>query len=377
MKKLLFILCMLSLSSLLSAQIIKITTLQPLAEWDFVSVLDYNKNFGPGSPQLFSYRIDPGDMAVEDVGFEISLTTSAREFESFGPVLIKYTFAMDLVAPVTIDNTKFDVESKSNNIVDEYGNAIKLKNAVYDGISESDIKDLLNDFAASGGNLPEGTYSFKFSITAPPGYEVDDSAFESIAVINARIPEGFTMIAPRDEEIITGANPFFEWSSPGCEDYYIRIAEYNPLLHSSPDDAINSASSLPYPDNHDYYPLGDATSFLYEGVGRPLEVGKTYVWQVKKKCSSNRSDKWEISQVQSFGILQASNQAETPCQQQLRTVLGDNGYNILFGENGPLEGYGECPDFSLDGNTLSSSDFEALLVQLINGVYQIESVTTQ
>jgi len=369
---------MLALISTLGAQTIKITTLQPLAEWDFVSVLDYNQNFGPGSPILFSYRIDPGDTTVENIQIEISVTTSAREFESFGPVLMKYTFYLDLLAPITIDNTKFDIDSRSNDIIDDYGNAVKVKQAHYEGISESDMKELLNDFAASGGNLPEGTYSFKFAITPPPGFELDDSAFESIAVITSRIPEGFTLISPRDGETITGINPFFEWSSLGCDDYYIRIAEYNPLLHSSPDDAINSESSLPYPDNHEFYSIGSATSFLYEGVGRPLEPGKTYVWQVKKKCYSNRDEKWaDPSQVQSFSILEANTQTESSCQQQLRSVLGDNQYNVLFGANGPLAGYGECAEISLDGNVLSASDFEALLVQLINGVYQIESVTTQ
>ncbi|MCF7824300.1 MAG: hypothetical protein K9N35_09040 [Candidatus Marinimicrobia bacterium] len=380
MKKTLYIVGVLLLSSFISAQTIKITTIQPLAEWDFISVLDYNQNFGPGSPLLFSYRIDPGDTMARDIGFKISLTTSAREFESAAsgyPTLLEYSFSLDLEAPLTIDNTKFDIDSDNNTLIDELGNVVRVKNARYTGITESSMRDLLSDFASSGGNLPEGTYSFQFLITAPSGFELNTDDFESITVLTSRVPAGITLGSPRDEETVSGANPFFEWTSFGCDDYYIRIAEYNPLLHSSPDDAINSESSLPYPDNHDFYPLGNATSLLYEGIGRPLEVGKTYVWQIKKKCISNRDDKWEQSQVQSFNILETNSRTETPCQQQLRNVLGDNQYNVLFGVNGPLEGYGECAEISLDGNGISATDFESLLVQLINGVYEIESVTTQ
>ena len=108
----------------------------------------------------------------------------------------------------------------------------------------------------------------------------------------------------------------------------------------------------------------------------PLQVGKAYAWQVKKVCSTNGSDQEYYSEIYGFTIAEAG-QSITPCQQQLRNVLGDSQYNVLFGPNGPLEGYGECSDITLDGETMNSTDFGALLVQLMSGAFEIESITTQ
>jgi hypothetical protein len=100
------------------------------------------------------------------------------------------------------------------------------------------------------------------------------------------------------------------------------------------------------------------------------------VWQVKKVCRTNSADKEITSQINRFTILETG-RTDSPCQLQLRDVLGDSQYNILFGTNGPLEGYGDCAEITLDGERMSTTDFGALLIQLMNGVFDIESVTTQ
>jgi len=370
----LYILYTVLLTSLVSAQTITVTAQPDIAEWDMIYVLDAQKSFNPGEPILFSYRIDPGMNSVEGVDFHLSLYATALDLGFENSLIFSVDLSMDLQGPLVINNTKLNTSVKSDGLIDELGNTIKFNTFDYDGISNAESSGLLSKMI--DGELPSGTYSFKLRVTAPSGTTVDYVGFNPDKVINIQKPEGFNLISPLDDEQIAIANPTFEWNSIGCDDYSIRICEYNPLFHSSADDAINSESSLPYPDNQSFYPVGDATSFLYEGIGRPLEVGKTYVWQVKKVCRTNSADKEITSQINRFTILETG-RTDSPCQLQLRDVLGDSQYNILFGTNGPLEGYGDCAEITLDGERMSTTDFGALLIQLMNGVFDIESVTTQ
>ena len=148
-------------------------------------------------------------------------------------------------------------------------------------------------------------------------------------------------------------------------------------MHSSPEDALQSEASFPYPDDGTFVSLGDVNQLDYSTVnGRPLEVGKAYAWQIKKVCYTTGANQDFFSEIYGFTISEAG-QTITPCQQQLRNVLGDSQYNVLFGPNGPLAGYGECAEISLDGDNMNTTDFAALLVQLMSGAYQIESITTQ
>jgi len=123
--------------------------------------------------------------------------------------------------------------------------------------------------------------------------------------------------------------------------------------------------------------VGSLTQLDYSSAdGRPLEVGKSYVWRIKKVCATTGAEEEIFSEVYGFTITQVG-QTFTPCQQQLRTILGDNQFNALFGPDGPLEGYGECTEFLLDNEQLSTTEFATLLIQLVSGAYEIESITTQ
>jgi len=227
------------------------------------------------------------------------------------------------------------------------------------------------------GSMPSGNYSFNLNVFAN-GYTFEPIGFQPNKQISIVAPANIDLIFPSQwYEFVSDTNPVFEWSSSGCDDYYIRICEYNPIQHSSPEDAMQSEASYPFPDNGSFASLGSSNQLDYSSVsGKPLEVGKTYAWQVKKKCSTTGSDQEFYSEIYGFTISEAG-QTISPCQQQLRDVFGGSQYNVLFGTNGPLEGYGVCADFSLDGNTINSTEFGALLVQLMSGAYEIESITTQ
>ncbi len=188
----------------------------------------------------------------------------------------------------------------------------------------------------------------------------------------------YDLITPKEgTELVSVHYPVFQWSSTGCEEYAIRVSEYDPRVNSSPDDAIQSESMLPYPDNGGYYTMGSNTQLDYSSAsGRPLEYGKTYVWRVKKTCLTTGSDEVMYSDIFTFTLNDAS-QPLSPCMQQIRALLGDNQFNAYFGSAGPLNGFRDCSDYTVDGNPISDDEFGNLILQFSGGVYTIESITTQ
>ena len=378
MKKRLYILFVMIFSSLLYGQTLHVSAQPDMADWDIIYLTDFDFENGQNNPLIFGYRLytDDGSYPVENVSISLSMHANVQSLSLDNQVLFDAQINMTLQAPLYITNRELDKNIQSRGITDEAGNTISFNSYNLETIPKDDATRLVNT-VMSLGTMPPGNYSFSLAVECP-GYNISYDGFDPNKQINIVAPANIDLIfPPLGYEFISDTYPVFEWNSSGCEDYYIRICEYNPIMHSSPEDAMKSEASYPYPDDGGFAHVGSNTQLDYSTVsGRPLEIGKAYAWQVKKVCSTNGADQEFYSEIYGFTISEAG-QTITPCQEQLRNVLGDNQFNVLFGPNGPLEGFGQCAEISLDGETLSSSDFAALLVQLVSGAYNIESITTQ
>ena len=383
MKILLNIIVVLFLISPLMGQNITVTANPDLADWDIIKFTEMTGSFGPSSPLLFGVRIESDTYPVEDLELQIALTAYSEALQLDNTTIFNATVKLDLLAPITINNKQLSMTMSMDDIPDEAGNTISFDEYDYYMIDAAEQTRLQEGIIGNNGQMPGGTYSLTRIIrgTNPEtgeSYNVQLIGFEEYRNIVITQSAGITLLSPDlGEEIISNTFPVFEWNSAGCEEYYIKICEYNPLMHSSPEDAINGESSYPYPSTGDFAYVGPTNSLDYATVsGKPLEIGKAYAWQVKKVCQSVSSTNEEFSLIYGFLITEAG-QTITPCQEQIRNAIGDTQYNILFGPNGPLNGFGECGEISLDGETMSDSDFGALLLQLVQGAYTIESITTQ
>lgn len=356
-----------------------IVSAQPdLADWDIIYLTDFDFENGQNNPLIFGYRISASDNVypVEDVSLSFNMTANVPSLNLSNEVLFNAQVTMTLLAPIFITNRDLDRNLQDRGIFDEAGNQISFENFTLDMIDKDEADDLVNTIMTLG-SMPSGNYSFSLQLDAP-GYSFVPQGFDPNKQISIVAPANIDLIFPSlGYEFVSDTYPVFEWNSTGCEDYYIRICEYNPIQHSSPEDAMQSEASYPYPDNGEFASVGSSNQLDYSSVtARSLEVGKAYAWQVKKVCSTTGNPQEFFSEIYGFTISEAG-QTITPCQQQLRNVLGDSQYNVLFGTNGPLEGYGECAEITLDGNSMNTTDFGALLVQLQSGAFEIESVTTQ
>ena len=389
------ILTFLIASSGLAQDAVLTVTAQPdLAEWDIIYLTDFDFDNGMNNPLVFGYRLAVDGLEVDSDGnyleelrprAVISLQMIAN-VPSLGlnyETLFDVSATMVLKAPLTITNRDLDLNIESRGILDENGNKIEIDEVVWgEQIDEDQANDLITTVMTSG-SMPSGNYTFSLNVTADeyppshPGYGVDYVGFNPQKDINIVSPANIDLNFPPDmHEFIEDIYPVFEWSSTGCENYFIRVCEYDPLMHSSPEDAIQSEASYPFPDNGGFVELGTMSQLDYSAAdGRQLEVGKSYVWQVRKVCNTTGADEEIYSELYSFTIVGAG-QSQTPCQQQLQSLLPDE-YNALFGTDGPLEGYGECIEFLLDNETLSDTDVANLLVQLMSGTLEIMSITVQ
>ncbi len=379
MKKMLAYILTLLTVAVTYGQSLQVTAQPDLAEWDIIYLTDFDFENGQNNPLIFGYRISVSDNVypVSDVHVSFSMTANVPSLGLANEMLFNASVIMTLQAPIYISNRDLDQNMQDRGIADELGNQISFDSFTLDMIDEDQRNGLINTVMTLG-SMPSGNYSFNLNVSAA-GYDFAPIGFQPNKQITIVTPANIDLISPSQWwEFVDDTNPQFEWNSSGCDEYYIRICEYNPIRHSSPEDAMGSDASYPYPDVGDFAFVGSSNQLDYASVSgkKPLEVGKTYAWQVKKKCSTTGSDREFYSEIYGFTISEAG-QSISPCQEQLRDVLGGSQYNVLFGTNGPLEGYDECADFSLDGNTISPTEFGALLVQLVNGTYEIESITTQ
>ncbi len=379
MKKILYLTLALLLTGFSHGQNIVVTAQPDLAEWDIIYLTDFDFENGQNNPLIFGYRISVDDESypVEDVTVAFAMTANVPSLGLNNELLFNAQVSMTLQAPIYITNRDLDRNIESSGVNDEAGNQITFDHFTLDMIDTEEADNLINTIMTLGA-MPSGNYSFSLMVSAP-GYSFSPEGFEPNKQISIVTPANIDLIFPPQwHEFIGDTNPVFEWTSSGCDDYYIRISEYNPILHSSPEDALQSDAVYPYPDDGTFKSVGSDSQLNYSNATgkRQLEVGKTYAWQVKKVCSTTGNDQEFYSEIYGFTISEAG-QTLTPCQQQLKNVLGDSQFNVLFGTNGPLEGYGECAEFTLDNEPLNSTDFGALLVQLLSGAYEIESITTQ
>jgi len=209
----------------------------------------------------------------------------------------------------------------------------------------------------SGSKLPAGDYIFDF--TVEPEGVVGIATVSQHMVVSIANPSTLDLVAPggdlADNIEIYFPCPLFQWESidfmwtgtncPGCG-YSIRVSEYNPMLHSSIDEALNDQSNLPYPDDGLFYQLpadlvaGSADLYTAENSfqfpfadAKPLEEGKTYVWQVKKTFPTTSGPETVESEYFVFTIPTDSD----PWLLILPDIMGYDTFEDFF--EGPLKGF--------------------------------------
>ncbi len=215
-----------------------------------------------------------------------------------------------------------------------------------------DAKNRIQDVALSTGSLPAGTYVFHLAmndILCPTDVKVGDV---KLVLQNASRVE---LRSPQDGAT-TNEFPLFEFFHDGTK-AILTVAELTG--DQSREDAISKKPPMLEVE------LSGQNSFLYSG-GRPLERGKTYVWNVVSKSTGIGGVETEISsQLWTFTVSSIAQGAQgLTLLDQIEQILGPK-YKSLFDQL-KASGYSATGNTTLNGAAISESALLNLLNELRN-----------
>lgn len=276
----------------------------------------------------------------------------------YQPLLYKYDIITDtcdenimvyveykLVSPEIGINTfetfykgEVDLESSSR-----YFTNFDIESGIIPQQSNDKIEKLISYFGKSG-RLPNGQYIFYFTL------RTNSQSFTKTKLIDINLPLNIELISPGGliEDISSSYTnsfiPTFNWYSDysAFSKYEIRISEYDPTYHQSLEDALLSKSLVPSNQSIKFESVGwNTNSFQYPSVGSvDLEIGKYYVWQVRRLFNSTLGEYYDYSQINVFEVRDVDNlnfDFSDPYLEVIKSIIGKEKFNLLFSSGGELD----------------------------------------
>jgi hypothetical protein len=304
-------------------------------------------------------------------------------------ILDLYTSPFQLDNDIILDNR--DLSTTTTQLHDVTGAPIDLSVYIQDVIDVANLNAMLSSIMTTG-RLADGNYTFQFGVasgsnkgaveSASPTFETRIITVESPSAINLEYPGG--ALSDTSSTGIFTTYPLLVWSSSGCNTCasFVRVAEFNPSVHSSMDEAIQDERRLPFDQAQEWENIGIVNSYQYPLSGSlPLEYGKVYVWQVKHELTTTAGSDELLSPIYAFRIQDlGSGSVSTsyhPVVQILQQVLSEDQFNSLFGSSAVLDGFSPSGTYRINGDSDDLSAAISLLNQITNGTASITNVEVQ
>ncbi len=329
--------------------------LDPLAEGSQVD--NFTVTFGVGGDEGGDYDVD--------IAFEY--------FGAAGTVQILVTdLLIENVQPGTHTYSLSDFRSNNAN----FGGFVHSSDTDFD-------EDVLEDINFTGNSLPSGTYRFTLIHTrgqyingffTPGGPPVIADPAE--LVISE--PLSISLQMPWDGSAIANAFPTFTWSGR-ARAYNLRVAEFNPLVHGSHLEALESEAMWEVSVG-DVYGMGLApTTISYgeEGHFRPLVDGRTYVWNVEAVLNTTSGLETRPSPIWSFVYdtdgdqpIFGGNATYEELLDFLSGFLGGQADEILA----LLQGMELAGPITIDGREVDAEELARIFNQIASGELNLASL---
>ena len=372
---------LLNISSVFGQNTIMVTELVSPDAIVIFYVGDFNFTNASANPLIFKYRLSartyPAKMKIV---FGMTATVPSLGLNN-EEIFFVETDSFRIENPVIISNREID-ESTST-ITDVTGQTVNF-NVIETRQLEGALQDDLVESVTQSGKLPAGKYILFFKVTSSSA-DVDNN-FED-KIIDITNPTTLDLVGPggflsEEFEIFT-LFPIFQWESQGCE-YAIRVSQYDPLIHSSVEEALNDISNLPFPDDGSYFAGDDgegleSTTLQYPLSGaKQLEYGKTYVWSVKKTCITTAGEEERNSDIYAFKIANITGGGDDsgagitggvitdPVIAALQTIFGDV-FEAIFLGDGELAGYTIVSNILLNDETATAGAVSDLAEKMLSG----------
>ena len=353
-------------------------------------VSSFDPQTGASDFQLFRYTLSSDSYPVwVKVTFRATMVSPALGIDTEATILDLYTSPFQLDNDIILDNR--DLSTTTTQLHDVTGAPIDLSVYIQDVIDVANLNAMLSSIMTTG-RLADGNYTFQFGVasgsnkgaveSASPTFETRIITVESPSAINLEYPGG--ALSDTSSTGIFTTYPLLVWSSSGCNTCasFVRVAEFNPSVHSSMDEAIQDERRLPFDQAQEWENIGIVNSYQYPLSGSlPLEYGKVYVWQVKHELTTTAGSDELLSPIYAFRIQDVgSGSASTsyhPVVQILQQVLSEDQFNSLFGSSAVLDGFSPSGTYRINGDSDDLSAAISLLNQITNGTASITNVEVQ
>ena len=353
-------------------------------------VSSFDPQTGASDFQLFRYTLSSDSYPVwVKVTFRATMVSPALGIDTEATILDLYTSPFQLDNDIILDNR--DLSTTTTQLRDVTGAPIDLSVYIQDVIDVADLNAMLSSIMTTG-RLADGNYTFQFGVasgsnkgaveSASPTFETRIITVESPSAINLEYPGG--ALSDTSSTGIFTTYPLLVWSSSGCNTCasFVRVAEFNPSVHSSMDEAIQDERRLPFDQVQEWESIGIVNSYQYPLSGSlPLEYGKVYVWQVKHELTTTAGSDELLSPIYAFRIQDVGSGSTStsyhPIVQILQQVLGEDQFNSLFGSSAVLDGFSPSGTYRINGDSDDLSAAISLLNQITNGTASITNVEVQ
>ena len=347
----------------------------------YLSMVDINT--GESNMPIFLSELSRESGAPDSIGvdieFEIIIDSDALGVDHETLVKVETTQPLILSAPIHLSN--MDLNLTTDYIFDDQGNPVALHLDITEQLDMEQAEQMFSAIIQTG-QLPDGVYTFRVVATSENGEQIVKED-----VLNISNPATLQLVSPGGilsdttiNEVYT-SYPVLQWESDlcnyidpmtgesGCE-YFIRVAEFKSQEHSSMDQAIESVTRLPLDQSLGFEPVGfGVTTFQYPTDGGDLEPGKVYVWQVRKDLTTTSGTEQLLSDIMSFKVKDfTSSESDdtgaddtTPAGIVLRSLIGDDLADRIFGAGGQAAGMSANGNITLNGETIDVSVAQALL----------------
>ena len=352
----------------------------PYVTYD-LSMVDINT--GESSMPIFMAELSREEGAPEqvdvDIEFEIIIDSDALDVNNETLVKVETLQPLRLTDPIFISN--MDLNMSTTALYDVSGNRLELNLDISEQMDMTDAEQMMSAIVQTG-QLPNGIYTFRVTATAVNGEQISRED-----ILNISNPTLLQLISPGGILADTTINevytsyPVFQWESDPCNyidpssgesgcEYFIRVAEFRSDEHSSVDQAIESVTRLPLDQSLGFQRIGYGfTTFQYPTDGGDLEPGKVYVWQIRKDLVTTSGTEEILSDIMAFKVKDftstdnenSGGEDTSPELMLLRTIIGDDLANRMFGMGGQVSGMTPNGNITLNGESIDMSVVQSLV----------------
>ena len=343
---------------------------------------------GATNVQIFRYQLSSDQYPVDvKIRFRTSMLSPALGINNEQTIIEIQTNPFSLQAPLILDNRDISSETTFIYDMDSPPNSVQLTGQVIESIDPTQADAILQSILATG-QLADGEYTFEVEILS----DNDQTLASDSRTILIQSPVSLTLESPGgllsdtlDNNIYT-TFPIFQWFSQPCSgcNTFIRVAQYNPEIHSSVEESIEDQRVLPFDQSEEWYPIDNINSYQYPpSDAYPLEEGNVYCWQVMMTMPTTSGTEEMMSSIFAFMINQSdggnanNSSAMNTLLIALEQVLGQDQFNALFGSGNELQGFIPTGQIEINGVGVDESSLNYLLNQINSETYQIQSIVVE